>query len=290
MDLLFLLTIVPAYLVGSFFVKHDPGPEEPRSAITSAVWFGVVAIVLALVFSFLFEFLISGDFLERVGGVESDTPLPLFVDVLIFASIEELVKFIPIAVYLLRKDFFNEITDGIIYFAIVGLTFGAIESFLYGLVAGSLGFAVALMRLALGLFFHGALTAVVGYTFAKAKVMNRGLGFAALALAGVSVVHAAYNYFVFSVQGDPIFIFGAAAMALGANAAMFWLFFVATKQDIKLGLAGPQYVAQRQSREQQQRASAQQKLSQRSHAVPPQPMQPPENSQTPPSQSPPTQV
>jgi RsiW-degrading membrane proteinase PrsW (M82 family) len=247
MDLLFLFTIVPAYLVGSFFIKHDPGPEEPRSAITSAIWFGVVAIILALILSFGFEFLISGNFLDRVSGAESETPLPLFLDVLIFATIEEFVKFIPIAVYLLKKDYFNEITDGIIYFAIVGLTFGAIESFLYGFTAGDAGFVVALMRLALGLFFHGALTGVVGYYFAKSKVTNTGLPVAIGALLAVSLVHAAYNFFVFSVQADPIFIFGAAAMALGANAAMFWLYFVAIKKDIALGIAGPQYIQQRQA-------------------------------------------
>ena len=260
MDLLFLLTIVPAYLVASFFVKNDPGPEEPRSAITSAVWFGVVAIGLALLFSFAFELLISGDFLARVSNADSETSLPLFLDVLLFATIEELVKFIPIALYLLRKDFFNEITDGIIYFAIVGLTFGAIESFLYGLTAGAFGFIVALMRLALGLFFHGALTAIVGYFFAKAKIMNKGMMSAILALAVVSVAHAFYNYFVFSIQGDPLFIFGAAAVALTANAAMFWLYFVAIRRDIELGLAGPQFVEARKNKYAQARYAAQQKM------------------------------
>ena len=245
MDLLFLLTIGPAYLVGSFFIKHDPGPEEPRSAITSAVWFGVVAIILALVFSFGFELLISGDFLGRVAGADSESSIPLFLDVLIFATIEEFVKFIPIAVYLMKKDFFNEITDGIIYFAIVGLTFGAIESFLYGLTAGEFGFIVALMRLALGLFFHGALTGMVGYYFAKAKVTKQGIAMPILVLLGVSIMHAIYNYSVFSVGSDPLFIFGAAAMALIANAGMFWLWFVAIKRDIELGLAGPQFIEQR---------------------------------------------
>lgn len=272
-----MLTVAPAYMVGSFFLKHDPGPEEPKSAVTSAVWFGVIAIVLALIISFIFELVLAGDFLVRVSGGESETSLPLFLDVLIFATIEEFVKFIPIALYLLKKDFFNEITDGIIYFSIVGLTFGAIESFLYGVTAGGFGFAVALMRLALGLFFHGALTAVVGYHFAKAKVTNQGMSMALIALAAVSVTHAAYNFFVFSIQVEPLYIFGAAAMALSANAAMFWLYFVAMKRDIELGIAGPQYIEQRRLKNLQQRTNA--AISQTRYAatvqsVPQPPLQP----------------
>jgi len=59
MDLLFLLTIVPAYLVGSFFIRNDPGPEEPQSAIRTALIFGLSSIVLALIFSFAFNLLIT---------------------------------------------------------------------------------------------------------------------------------------------------------------------------------------------------------------------------------------
>lgn len=282
MDLLFLMTIVPAYLVGSFFIKHDAGPEEPKKGIHAALGFGIASIVLALVFSFLFNLLISGDILARVSSADSETPLPLFVDVLIFATIEEFVKFIPLAIYILKKDFFNEVTDGIIYFAIVGLTFGAIESFLYGFTAGEFGVIVAIMRLALGLFFHGALTSIAGYYLAKAKVTSRGLPLAFVALIGVSLAHTAYNYFVYSSQNDPIFIFGAAAVALVANAMMFWLYFVALKKDIQLGLAGPQYLAQRQQQEVQRRQAMQQQYVQNQQL---QPMAPqPTAQQLPPTQ------
>lgn len=268
MDLLFLLTIVPAFLVGSFFIKHDPGPEEPKSAIHSAVWFGVAAIGLALLFSFIFNLILSGDVLGRISGVENASQLPLYLDVLIFATIEEIVKFIPVAVYLLRKDFFNEMTDGIIYFAIVGLTFGGIESFLYGFTSGDLGAVVAIVRLALGLFFHGALTSVVGYYFVRAKVLNKGILPALMALLGVSLIHAGYNFFVYSAQNDPIFIFGAAAIAIVTNATMFWLYFVATKKDLKLGLAGPEFQQQNQAAEEQRRAVRQQEYQASQSAQP----------------------
>ncbi len=296
-QLLFLMTIAPAYMVASFFIKHDPGPEEPRSAISSAIWFGVASIVLALIFSLLFTLLISGDILARVSSADSDTPLPLIVDVLIFATIEEFVKFIPLAVYIMKKDFFNEITDGIIYFSIVGLTFGAIESLLYGLTAGEAGLVVAIVRLALGLFFHGALTGVVGYQLAKAKVTNRGLPVVFVMLAIVSLAHTGYNYFIYNAQNEPFMIFGAAIIALAANAAMFWMYFVATKRDLALGLAGPQYAAQKQQQEAMRRQVIQQQMYARQQtmtppaqpqSVPVQPQQPlPQDQQPPPQNMPP---
>lgn len=276
MDLLFLMTIVPAYLVGSFFVKNDPGPEEPRSGLNAAIGFGVISVVLALLFSLLMNLLVSGDILARISSTESDTQLPLIVDVLIFASIEEFVKFIPLAVFIMRKNFFNEVTDGIIYFTIVGLTFGAIESLLYGFGAGDAGVIVATVRLGLGLFFHGALTGLVGYTLAKSKVTNSGVPMVFLTLIGACLVHTAYNYFVYTAQNDPVFIFGAAAVALATNAAMFWMYYVATKRDIQLGLAGPQYMAERQQRELYQRQAAQQEYFARQNLAAPQPMAQPQ--------------
>ena len=280
MDILFLLTVVPAYFVGSFFINNDPGPEEPRSAISSAVGFGFIAIILALVFSFGFELLVSGDFLARISSVDNDTPLPLFIDVLIFASIEELVKFIPLSIFLLKKDFFNELTDGIIYFSIVGLTFGAIESLLYSLTSGSFGIVVALVRLALGLFFHGALTAVVGYYFAKSKVTKSSMFVVFLILLAVSLLHAGYNYSLYNVQDNPLFIFGAAGITLCVNIAMFILYFKAAKKDTELGLAGPQFKAERQRVADQRAAEVQRQYTQPPQAtVVPQQPKPPDNQQ-----------
>ena len=237
MEFLLLLTAFPAYLVASFFIKNDPGPAEPKHGIHTAVWFGVTSIVLALALSALFSFLISGDLIGSITGEADESSMPLAINVLIFASVEELVKFVPIAIYLIKRDFFNEVTDGIIYFAIVGLTFGAIESFLYAATSGSIAMSVALVRLAMSLFFHGALTAIVGFHFAKAKVTNTSASQAMIALVIVSFVHAAYNYFVFESSAQPTYIFAAAAIAIATNATMFWLYFAAAKKDFELGIA-----------------------------------------------------
>lgn len=292
MELLLAFTVLPAYLVASFFLKHDPGPEEPQAAVNGAIGFGILSIFLAIGFGLLIELVISGDALARVSGADSSTDLPLFIDVMIFATIEEIVKFIPLTIFIWKKPYFNEITDGIIYFSIVGLTFGAIESFLYGLSGGELAFAIALMRLALGLFFHGALTGVVGYYLAKAKVTTQGFVMVPVVLIVVSLIHTLYNYFVYSVQGEPALIFGAAMMAISVNGALFWLYFEAMKQDMKLGLAGPHFAQEREARRQQHIAAQrqhwfhaqQQQQAAHQQGVQPQPHQP-SSEQHPPAQN-----
>ena len=133
------------------------------------------------------------------------------------------------------------ITDGIIYFAIVGLTFGAIETFLYAFSAGELGIGVALLRLSFGLFFHAALTAIVGYVLSRAHIRGKGIGLVFLALVFATLLHTVYNAALSLEAENGLWMFVAGAVALLSNIAMFLLFYWAAKQDIKLGLAGPQF-------------------------------------------------
>lgn len=236
MDVLFLLTIVPAYLVGSFFVKHDPGPPEPKAALHSAIWFGAVAVIGTLLISIGLD-LFLGDFQSfNLLEMQSLMGWQFFGGILIFALVEEALKFIPIAIFLIKKPFFNEFTDGIIYFSIVGLTFGAIESFLYGLGSGDLAVQVVIFRLVLGLFFHGALTSVVGYTLVRSKLLKARIASVVATLTVISVLHAGYNYAVFESSGRPLMIGLAALIALAVNIMMFWLFLHAIKNDIRYGI------------------------------------------------------
>lgn len=241
MQLLILLSIFPAYLVGSFFIKHDPGPIEPKKEIRHALFFGVLSVAIALAISFVLAAVLTGDWQSSTGDIALEAALPFVVVVGLFAFLEEIAKFVPIAVYLSKKPFFNENTDGIIYFATVGLTFGAIENFLYGFGAGEAGAGLVLARLIIGLFFHGALTSIAGYIYARAHVRKQGVFMPIVGLLFVSIVHTLYNFFAYSLQDNAMLIFGVAGIAIAVNAAMFWLYFAASENDVRMGLAGPQY-------------------------------------------------
>lgn len=235
MEGLVFLALFPAYLVGHFFVKHDPGPAEPKREIRIAVVFGVLSVVFAIALSAAFDVLVfSGADEFTLNSASYTGVLPFFIPVLIFATIEELTKFVPIALYLRSKPFFNEHTDGIIYFASVGLTFGAIENLLYGIGSGGTGLVV--IRLVIALFFHGALTSIAGYFYARAHVMKSNLRAPIAAFVGVSITHALYNFVISQTGSNSTFIFAAAAIAVIANCWMFWLYYVASDRDIRLGL------------------------------------------------------
>lgn len=241
MQLLILLSTYPAYLVGAFFIKHDPGPPEPKKELRNAFFFGVLSIAIALVVSLAITYGVTGDWRSGIADVAIDSAMPFVMAIAIFAFLEEIAKFVPIAIYLIKKPFFNEHTDGIIYFATVGLTFGAIENFLYGFGAGESGAGLVLARLVIGLFFHGALTSIAGYIYARAHVRHQSLWAPVLGLIGVSLIHTAYNFFAYSLQDNSSLIFGIAGIAIAVNTAMFWMFFVASENDMKMGLAGPQF-------------------------------------------------
>lgn len=235
---LIFLSIYPAYLIASFFIKNDPGPREPRREIFVAVSFGALSVALAIAFSLVASKLLGQD--ASGGTIPAASGVGVIVSIFVYASIEELTKFVPIAVYLRKKPFFNEHTDGIIYFATVGLVFGAIENFLYGLSANELGATLVLSRLIIALFFHGALTSIAGYFYAKAHVRGTSLFMPMAVLFGVSVAHTLYNFFAFGAASNIAYLFGAAAVAVVANCVMFWLYLTASTQDISMGLAGQQ--------------------------------------------------
>ncbi len=238
MEVLLALTLLPAWAVGMFFLRYDPGPPEPKSELRNAFLFGLLSIVLALLFSAALSFVF-----DQAGVIEQN-PNRMFDFILAifgYASIEEVVKFIPLALYVYHRPFFNENTDGIIYFSFVGLTFGGIESLLYALTSGSAGIFVAIFRLVLGFFFHAALTSFVGYFLAHAKVSKQGMYKVLLALIFACLMHTLYNYGAYMVTRNTSAIFISAAVGLMMNAIMFWFYYLAGEEDKRLGLAGPQF-------------------------------------------------
>lgn len=173
-----------------FFVKSDRGSREPRAALIGAAGFGVLAVGAAIWAEFLF--VPSPGRAVTVGG-------------LLFASlgiglVEEAAKFVPLALFIRKKSYFNEHTDGIVYFAIAGLAFGLIENLVYVLIyTDRLGGSelTGIFRLIVLFFFHAASTAIVGYYLAKAKLHNQSLWRPVIALAVIMIVHGLYDFLFF---------------------------------------------------------------------------------------------
>jgi len=225
---LFVILIV-FILIGAslswYFISHDRGEKEPVGALWSAVGFGLVGIVLAV----LLEALVVPHNIQTATNQPTALLLRTF---LMVGIIEELCKFLPLAIWIYPKKFFNEHTDGIIYFALAGLGFGIPENILYAL---SFGAGTGVMRIVVTPIFHATTTAFVGYYLAKSKVDHKPLSRVAFALAGVMLLHGLYD---FGLAGKfPILIVVSLMITLAMTTMLFILFTRANETDQAEGLS-----------------------------------------------------
>lgn len=209
-----------------YLVMHDRGEREPRHALWAVFGFGFLSAVAAV----MLEGLIPDRYLP------TDGPAPFGMGLLLacmaIGVIEESCKFIPAALYIYRKRYFNEHTDGVIYFAIAGLGFGLPENLLYSLQYGT---ETGLMRLVLTPFFHAAMTGLVGYFLVRVKVDRKPKIQIPLALLGAALVHGLYDFGLFS--GKPVLIVLALMITFGISASLFLLYSRSNREDQMVGLS-----------------------------------------------------
>ena len=220
-----LLFIGLACFLSWYILKKDRGEREPASMLWAALGFGLLALVPAALLEALF---IPHD-IEKL----SQLPVPsLFFSAMAVGVIEEVCKFVPLAFFVFKKRYFNEYTDGILYFALAGLGFGLPENILYTLQGGA---ATGFVRLLMTPFFHAATTAYIGYYLAKAKVTGQGMQRTWVALGAMIVVHGLYDFFLLS--GREILVLLGMATSVGLTAILFVMASKAKQDDQRIGLS-----------------------------------------------------
>jgi len=209
-----------------YLVMHDRGEREPRHALWAVFGFGFLGAIAAVIF--------EGFIPEKYLGVDAPAPfgLGLLLACMAIGLIEEAGKFIPAALYIYHKRYFNEHTDGVIYFAIAGLGFGLPENMLYSLQFGT---GTGLVRLLLTPFFHAAMTGLVGYFLIQVKIDHKPKVQVPLALLGAALLHGLYDFGLFS--GKPLLIVVALMITLGITASLFVLYSRSTRDDQRVGLS-----------------------------------------------------
>jgi len=215
---LLLIFVGLAVALAWFLVAHDHGEKEPVLALWAAAGLGLFGAVLAALLE------------SHVPAVRDITPgMPhgqLLASAIMVGLIEESCKFLPLALVIYPKRYFNEHTDGVIYFALAGLGFGLPENMLYTIQFGS---KVGLARLLLTPLFHAATTGMVGYFLVKRKLAGKSpLGIATPLMVAV-ILHGIYDFGLLSAT--PLFQIISLLVTLGLSGGLFMLYQKATEQD-----------------------------------------------------------
>jgi RsiW-degrading membrane proteinase PrsW (M82 family) len=204
-----------------YLLGHDHGRRLPVEALWLAFGFGCVAMAIAAVVE---GRLVPPLFLHYPRAFPVADQVGYFLGI---GAIEEAAKFLPLALFIYRKSYFREHVDGVIYFAVCGLTFGLGENILYTFTYGA---KVGLMRLLLTPFLHAATTAILGYYLIHMKLRakhSRWLFSAAILL--VPLLHGVYDFGISS--SVPVLLIMSLLITLLLTQALFLYFLEANSLD-----------------------------------------------------------
>jgi RsiW-degrading membrane proteinase PrsW (M82 family) len=114
-------SVVPALLLAGYFWYGDPTRREPLEPLA-------VTFILSILFA-TFAALVNSVF-SPAFSLMGAVGLPLFF-FLVVAPIEETVKWAAVRVYAYKTETFDAVIDGVVYGAVAGLGFAAIENLIY---------------------------------------------------------------------------------------------------------------------------------------------------------------
>lgn len=239
LQLLFVIGLQIAF--ASFFIYYvihnDRGQKEPKAGIGAAIGFGILALVITSAAKMLLKTLPGLSEVTDLNPIAIQTGALdvtyLFLAAMLIGVIEETAKALPLALFIYKKPYFNELTDGILYFGITGIVFGLVESMYYTLMFGA---DVGLMRVIITPFLHAGFSMWFGYALARYKLRIGGLTTVMLAFVGSMFLHGLYDFGLFTKSTE--LIIGSLVLALSLNIGVFLMYRHAQKIDTKLVAAG----------------------------------------------------
>lgn len=219
-----LLQILLVVWLIRYLVRRDTEPKEPALPVIYAGLLGVFAIIVAGTINSITLPIIG---LPGPTSVAANTSLAtLIIGCLAIGITEELSKALPLKRFIYKKGYFNEVSDGIIFFGITGMIFGAIENIFY---ASNYGSSVGIDRIIAVPFMHAGFTSIVGYYLARQKVLGRPKWTATYGLLLAIGLHSLYNFGLFYDQ--PWSRLMSFALIIVINLSIFYLYWRARRTD-----------------------------------------------------------
>lgn len=197
--------ILPALIWLWFWLKEDRAHPEPKWLIRRVFLAGAASVVLA----YFVERDIYRLFMRELG----QTGEPGFAILLIWAAVEELIKFGVAYLIVFKNKAFDEPIDAMIYLITAALGFAALENafFLFEtlrptfetntfLLTGNLRFLGATL---LHVVTSATMGGIIALAFCARHRPWRGL-YIILGFLAATLLHLAFNWFIINSQGENI--------------------------------------------------------------------------------------
>jgi RsiW-degrading membrane proteinase PrsW (M82 family) len=195
-----IVGLIPSFIWLYFWTREDLRHPEPKSLIAGSFLAGSIAVIVAI-------------FAEKyVATFVSDPTLRYSI----WAGIEEVLKFIAVAIVALRSADNDEPIDAMVYSIVVALGFAALENMLFllgPLSSGEIARSIVTgnMRFIGATLVHIACSASIGFalgiTFYKKKIIK--ILAATIGLGVAILLHASFNISIINADsGDTLKTFG----------------------------------------------------------------------------------
>ncbi|UCE39198.1 MAG: PrsW family intramembrane metalloprotease [Thermoplasmata archaeon] len=196
--ILFAVAFLPSIAYIIWIRNTERYEREPWSVIAKTfVWGAVFGVILGILFSVILIVLFNIALPDRLYDAisENESYSTLFLVCIIAPLAEEAAKGIGVRS---AGNELDEVEDGLIYGASVGLGFAATENVLYGYLALQQGYdvfiATMIVRSISSALLHASATSATGYGIGKKKILGKGhyiLPYYFLAV----LMHSTFNLF-----------------------------------------------------------------------------------------------
>jgi len=211
-----ILGILPSFAWLLFYLREDRHPEPKRLILLTFLWGGVFAF-FALYAQLFLNCFYHDSAIGGIGGLRFNcdyrtaTGNDLFgegfpnalIFILVFALIEEIVKFSAAYLTVHKNPAFDEPVDAMIYAVTAALGFAAIENLGlvgFGALSGDTALSDAVYHISLrfvgATLLHAITSGVVGYYWAKSIRKFGSMRPVAWGLLLATLLHTLFNYLI----------------------------------------------------------------------------------------------